>query len=266
MHKLVHGFVLLRGSEIRRRVGSCRTHNLPSSDDKVESEFASSARNSHQPVPPLALHVHGSYASTVEYGLPEDRPTTSGDSYGRTKHSHYPTYPGHVHTHVVDSEFALRINIGMTGVTSSPLPQDESPPIDNSTRRPSFPSIPLNGLRFPFKPTETLERTDTVCNYFFGTSRDPDITVWQTLSYSHFTWAWHAVIMGTGITSALITNFPYGSGSAPVQWIGFGFFVLNLILFVFVCGCTIARYVMFPEVCIRFTEPVSRLIPFRFGH
>ncbi|KAF9644894.1 hypothetical protein BDM02DRAFT_830193 [Thelephora ganbajun] len=64
----------------------------------------------------------------------------------------------------------------------------------------------------------------------------------------HFTWAWHAVIMGTGITSALITNFPYGGGSAPVQWLGFGLFVLNLTLFVFVCGCTIARYVMFPEV------------------
>ena len=65
--------------------------------------------------------------------------------------------------------------------------------------------------------------------------------------------------MGTGITSALITNFPYGGGSAPAQWLGFGFFALNLILFVFVCGCTIARYVMFPEVCIHCTEPVRGL-------
>ena len=66
--------------------------------------------------------------------------------------------------------------------------------------------------------------------------------------------------MGTGITSALIINFPYGGGSAPAQWLGFGIFILNLILFVFVCGCTIARYAMFPEVCIRRVEPVARLI------
>lgn len=67
--------------------------------------------------------------------------------------------------------------------------------------------------------------------------------------------------MGTGITSTLITNFPYGGGSAPAQWLGFVFFLLNFILFVFVCGCTIARYVMFPEVRIRHTEQVPRLIP-----
>lgn len=83
--------------------------------------------------------------------------------------------------------------------------------------------------------------------------------------YSHFTWAWHAVIMGTGITSALIINFPYGGGSAPVQWLGFGLFILNFILFVFVCGCTIARYVMFPEARTRHTKQVSRLILFISG-
>jgi len=63
----------------------------------------------------------------------------------------------------------------------------------------------------------------------------------------------------------LVANFPYGDGSATAQWIGFVLFVLNLILFIFVCGCTIARYVMFPEVRIRHTEPVSRLIPFISG-
>ena len=68
--------------------------------------------------------------------------------------------------------------------------------------------------------------------------------------------------MGTGITSALIINFPYGGGSAPAQWLGFVLFILNLVLFIFVCGCTIARYIMFPEVCIRKMELVSRLIPF----
>ncbi|KAF9778975.1 voltage-dependent anion channel [Thelephora terrestris] len=53
---------------------------------------------------------------------------------------------------------------------------------------------------------------------------------------------------GNGITSALITNFPYSGGAAPALWLGFAVFALNLILFVFVCGCTIARYTMFPEV------------------
>lgn len=70
--------------------------------------------------------------------------------------------------------------------------------------------------------------------------------------------------MGTGITSALITYFPYGGGSALVQWLGFGFFILNLILFVFVCGCTIARYVMFPEVRVHHV-PVLGLISFVSG-
>lgn len=54
--------------------------------------------------------------------------------------------------------------------------------------------------------------------------------------------------MGTGVTSALITNFPYGGGTVPALWLGFGFWLLNLMLFVFVCGCTIARYLMFPEL------------------
>lgn len=73
--------------------------------------------------------------------------------------------------------------------------------------------------------------------------------------------------MGTGITSALVTNFPYGSGSAPVLWLGFGLFVLNFILFVFVCGCAIARYVMFPEARTQRVESMRWLIPThtRFG-
>ena len=74
--------------------------------------------------------------------------------------------------------------------------------------------------------------------------------------------------MGTGITSALLTNFPYGSGSAPLQWLGFSIFVLNFILFAFVCGCTIARYLMFPEVrirCVKQTAAEAYLIHVRFG-
>ena len=73
--------------------------------------------------------------------------------------------------------------------------------------------------------------------------------------------------MGTGITSALITNFPYGGGSASALWLGFAVFVLNLILFVFVCGCTIARYIMFPEVRIHLMQAIRKLIlaHVRFG-
>lgn len=54
--------------------------------------------------------------------------------------------------------------------------------------------------------------------------------------------------MGTGIVSALCTNFPYGNGSPGLQWLAFAFFMLNLVLFIFVCTCTVARYIMFPEV------------------
>ena len=66
--------------------------------------------------------------------------------------------------------------------------------------------------------------------------------------------------MGTGITSALLTNFPYGGGTAPLEWLGFTIFVLNFILFIFVCGCTIARYIMFPEVRAYRTESVPMFI------
>ena len=99
-----------------------------------------------------------------------------------------------------------------------------------------------------------MERTDTVClcvtslrNFSRLKYRGAD------LPYSHFTWAWHAVIMGTGITSALLTNFPYGGDTAPLQWLGFVLFVLNLILFIFVCGCTVMRYIIFPEVRVHRT-------------
>ena len=118
---------------------------------------------------------------------------------------------------------------------------------------------------FPLAPPKPWkERIRYVHVHLFGTLRNPDIMA-RILPCSHFTWAWHAVIMGTGITSALITNFPYGGGSDAVRWVGFGVFVLNFILFVFVCGCTVARYIMFPEVCIRYVGPVPRLSSFILG-
>lgn len=69
-----------------------------------------------------------------------------------------------------------------------------------------------------------------------------------TLPARHFTWAWHAVIMGTGVVSALIHLFPYYNGSHALKIVALVFFLLNLVLFVFVCTCTILRYIMFPEV------------------
>ena len=71
--------------------------------------------------------------------------------------------------------------------------------------------------------------------------------------------------MGTGITSALLTNFPYGGGTPPLQWLGFAIFVLNFILFIFVCGCTVARYVMFPEVRVQWIRSVLSLTPLISG-
>ncbi|KAI8972219.1 voltage-dependent anion channel [Trametes punicea] len=64
----------------------------------------------------------------------------------------------------------------------------------------------------------------------------------------HFTWAWHAVIMGTGVVSALLHNLPYHNDSLALKVAALIVFLINLVLFVFVCTCTVLRYIMFPEV------------------
>ncbi|KAI0345188.1 hypothetical protein BDW22DRAFT_1325780, partial [Trametopsis cervina] len=64
----------------------------------------------------------------------------------------------------------------------------------------------------------------------------------------HFTWAWHTVIMGTGIISSVIQNFPYHNGSMGLKIMTIFFFLLNLVLFVFVITMTILRYVVYPKV------------------
>ncbi|KAI0743597.1 voltage-dependent anion channel [Daedaleopsis nitida] len=64
----------------------------------------------------------------------------------------------------------------------------------------------------------------------------------------HFTWAWHAVIMGTGVVSALLHNLPYHNDSLVLKIAALAIFLLNLVLFTFVCTCTILRYIMFPEI------------------
>ncbi|KAH9895130.1 voltage-dependent anion channel [Cubamyces lactineus] len=64
----------------------------------------------------------------------------------------------------------------------------------------------------------------------------------------HFTWAWHAVIMGTGVVSALLHNLPYHNDSLALKVAALIIFLINLVLFVFVCICTLLRYIIFPEV------------------
>ncbi|KAG0704523.1 voltage-dependent anion channel-domain-containing protein [Suillus ampliporus] len=67
----------------------------------------------------------------------------------------------------------------------------------------------------------------------------------------NFTWAWHTVIMGTGATSALVHAFPYGNGSPAIKVVTLIIFFLNLLLFVFFTGATIARYIMFPDIWLK---------------
>ncbi|PIL28698.1 transporter [Ganoderma sinense ZZ0214-1] len=76
----------------------------------------------------------------------------------------------------------------------------------------------------------------------------------------HFTWVWHAVIMSTGAVSSLIYNFPYHNDSLLLKIIALAVFLLNLMLFVFVCTCTILRYVLFPEIWgLMITHPTQSL-------
>ncbi|EIN11985.1 hypothetical protein PUNSTDRAFT_62362 [Punctularia strigosozonata HHB-11173 SS5] len=66
--------------------------------------------------------------------------------------------------------------------------------------------------------------------------------------FSHFTWAWHTVIMGTGVLAALANAFPYGNDNAPLRVFFMFFFMLDLLLFLLISGATLARYIMFPTV------------------
>lgn len=59
--------------------------------------------------------------------------------------------------------------------------------------------------------------------------------------------------MGTGVLSVLAHSFPYGGPQNTIlRMLFMFFFMLNLLFFMLVSGCTIARYVMFPEVRCRF--------------
>lgn len=62
----------------------------------------------------------------------------------------------------------------------------------------------------------------------------------------HFTPSWFAVIMGTGITAALIASCPLKfNGQIVIASI---IFALNVVLFLLFSALTIARYIMFPYV------------------
>lgn len=54
--------------------------------------------------------------------------------------------------------------------------------------------------------------------------------------------------MGTGSVSALAARFHFGAGSLALEVITLIFFFLNLLFFVLICGATVARYWMYPEV------------------
>ncbi|KAF5385900.1 hypothetical protein D9615_002517 [Tricholomella constricta] len=64
----------------------------------------------------------------------------------------------------------------------------------------------------------------------------------------NFTPAWFTIIMGTGVISALASRFPFGAGSIALEVISLMFFFLNLFLFVIICGMTVARYWLYPEM------------------
>ncbi|KAI9572052.1 voltage-dependent anion channel, partial [Boletus coccyginus] len=67
-------------------------------------------------------------------------------------------------------------------------------------------------------------------------------------AYKHFAPAWHLVIMGTGVTSSLIYNFPYGHGSPVIRIFTLIIFFLNFVLFIVISAATVARYAFFPDV------------------
>ncbi|OCH83849.1 hypothetical protein OBBRIDRAFT_786857 [Obba rivulosa] len=76
----------------------------------------------------------------------------------------------------------------------------------------------------------------------------------------HVTWSWHAVIMGTGVVSSLLHNFPYHNSSVPLQYTALGIDFLNMGLFAFVCSCTVLTYILFPEIWpIMLSDPTQSL-------
>ncbi|GMK54788.1 hypothetical protein CspeluHIS016_0113740 [Cutaneotrichosporon spelunceum] len=72
----------------------------------------------------------------------------------------------------------------------------------------------------------------------------PGVRRWLETAALHTTPAFYAMTMGTGITSILLFNFPYGARG--LEYAGTAVFVLNVVLFVLLSIATIARYILFP--------------------
>ncbi|KAI6781309.1 uncharacterized protein J7T54_004082 [Emericellopsis cladophorae] len=62
----------------------------------------------------------------------------------------------------------------------------------------------------------------------------------------NFTPSWFAVNMGTGITSILLHNLPYNA--RPVQYVSYGIFGLNVVLFLTFLGISLTRYIVYPKI------------------
>jgi tellurite resistance protein TehA-like permease len=58
--------------------------------------------------------------------------------------------------------------------------------------------------------------------------------------------------MGTGVLAALANAYPYGNDDTILRTFFMFFFMLNLVLFLLVCGATLTRYIMFPTVLYTF--------------
>lgn len=64
----------------------------------------------------------------------------------------------------------------------------------------------------------------------------------------HFSPAWFAVNMGTGVIGALFHSFPYGGESRVMNGFALAFFFLNIILFIIFLVLSTACYIMFPRI------------------
>ncbi|KAI5122464.1 hypothetical protein M0805_008775 [Coniferiporia weirii] len=64
----------------------------------------------------------------------------------------------------------------------------------------------------------------------------------------HFTPAWHAINTGTGAVASLFHIFPYDTDKAALQYTALSFELLNLLFFVVLTACGVARYMIFRGV------------------
>lgn len=108
-------------------------------------------------------------------------------------------------------------------------------------------------------------------HHHYPTSRRPPSTRTLVADSRSFlllqTPSWYSVNMGTGITSILLYNMPYQFSGlknvsqcllstrlqlkltlSPLRQIGNVVFVLNIVLFLFFTGVTLARYILWPSL------------------